>query len=117
MAKDPTSPTADPTVAAANASPTVSPTLYMVLKPITYQGPVDETTIDALLRGARLAPAHAAEAMRLGSDKAALVAWYKRLETDKVTHPAVPAVLLPFDHLAEPNRALLIRRRIIALPS
>lgn len=106
MAKDdkPTTEAAAPAVKA--------PPLFKVLKPITYRGEVNAQTVDALILGARFSPAQIAAASAI-TDKAALVAWYKT-NSNGLTHPNLPPVLLPFDHLAESARMLLIKRGVIA---
>lgn len=92
--------------------PVAKPTpLFVVLKPITYRGEVNETTVDALVSGARLTAGQIAAASKLS--KPELVTWYKA-NSDHVTHPTLPPVLLPFEHLAESARALLIKRGVIA---
>ena len=87
--------------------------LFKVCKPITYQGPIDETTIDALILGGKLNATQSAAASK-AVDKAALVQWYKAT-SNQVTYPNLPPVRLPFDHLAESARALLIKRGVIAV--
>lgn len=85
---------------------------HEVLQPITWGGEVTAAVVPELLRGARLNEREAAEVNALPTGKAK-AEWYTK-RGDRSVYPTAPAVKLPFDHLSNVEKQLLLKRRVIA---